>query len=94
MKSWKSTIGGAFAALGTALMGIGIVPQFYQAPNNGVPSSVFTWIMIIGFILNGIGIFFGHLYAADQQTMIDLLNRAGIDTGPVKPETPSTPPKP
>lgn len=60
MRNWKSTIGGAFGALGTALMGIGIVPQL-----GGSPSTLLTYIALAGFICNAIGIFFGHLFAAD-----------------------------
>lgn len=89
MKSWKSTLGGALTAAGTLLMGIGITPQFYQDP--GFPSKVLTWVMLTGFLLNAAGAFFGHLYAADQATLLALLNRAGIDTSPVA-KTPSTTP--
>lgn len=62
--NWKSTIGGAFSALGTALMGVGIVPQL-----SGTPSHVLTVIAMIGFCCNAIGAFLGHLFAADASQL-------------------------
>lgn len=64
MPNIKSTIGGAFSALGSALMGIGIVPQLA-----GTPSKVLTYVALVGFICNAIGSFLGHLFAADAQTV-------------------------
>lgn len=63
----KSTIGGAFSALGSALMGIGIVPQL-----SGVPSKALTYVALAGFVCNAIGSFLGHLFAADAKTVSDL----------------------
>lgn len=65
--NWKSTIGGAFSALGSMLMGIGIVPQL-----GGMPSKTLTVIALVGFFCNAIGSFLGHLFAADAKTVADL----------------------
>ena len=64
MKSWKSTIGGALSALGTALVGVGVIPQL-----GGVPSKVHTHIALAGFILSSLGKFFAHLFSADASEL-------------------------
>lgn len=64
MKNWQSTIGGAFGAIGTALMGVGIVPQL-----DGTPSPLLTKIAMAGFICNCLGTFFAHLFAADAAAL-------------------------
>jgi hypothetical protein len=58
--SWKSTIGGAFSATGTAMIGIGVVPQL-----TGAPSRLLSVVAIAGFFFTMIGTFLGHLFAAD-----------------------------
>lgn len=68
-KSWKSTIGGAFSALGKTLMGIGILPQL-----SGIPSPMLTHVALAGFVCDGIGTFLGHLFAADA-TALQVLNQ-------------------
>ena len=65
--NWKSTIGGAFSALGSALMAVGIVPQL-----GGVPSTTLTYVALAGFICNAVGSFLGHLFAADAKTLADV----------------------
>jgi hypothetical protein len=60
IKNWRSTIGGAFSALGSVLMGCGIVPQL-----SGNSSHTLTVIATIGFVCNAVGQFLGHLFAAD-----------------------------
>ena len=67
IKNYKSTIAGAFSALGSTLMGVGIIPQL-----NGAPSALLTWIALAGFIINAIGSFLGHLFAADAKTLGEL----------------------
>jgi hypothetical protein len=72
MKSWKSTLGGALSALGTALMGVGIIPQLSSEPNRTLTS-----IALAGFICSALGQFFGHLFAADTtqvQKALDVQN--------------------
>jgi hypothetical protein len=58
--SWKTTLGGAFSAAGSAMVGIGVVPQLA-----GTPNKVLTYIAMAGFICNVIGTFVSHLFAAD-----------------------------
>lgn len=65
--NYKSTVGGSFSALGSVLMGIGIVPQL-----NGTTSSLLTKIALAGFICNAIGAFLGHLFAADAKMVMEL----------------------
>jgi hypothetical protein len=65
MKSWKSTLGGALSAAGSMMVGIGVVPQLSGAPNHFL-----TYVALIGFVLNVLGTFFAHLFAADQSELI------------------------
>jgi hypothetical protein len=93
-KNWQTNLGGAFAALGTTLMGIGIIPQL-----SGVPSQTLTYVAIAGFFCNGLGVFFGHLFSADAntvkalQTQVDQNSAALIsgDTSFIKQPVASTP---
>ena len=76
--NYKSTIGGAFAAAGTMLAGIGIVPQLV-----GSPSRLLTYVALTGFIFQAIGTFLAHLFSADASAVRDLKaqvveNTAGI----------------
>ena len=66
IKDYRTTLGGAFGALGTALMGIGVVPQL-----SGTPSKFLTVVAGVGFACNALGIFFGHLFSADSQQITD-----------------------
>lgn len=61
-------MGGSLSALGVTLMGVGMVPQLA-----GNSSKMLTDIAIAGFILNAAGIFFGHLFAADQTMVINAM---------------------
>lgn len=67
MKNWKTTIGGAFTAFGTALMGVGVITQL-----NGPSSKLIQIITIIGFIFTAVGQFFSHLFAADAGQVKDI----------------------
>jgi len=62
--NYKSTIGGAFSALGTTLIGVGVVPQL-----SGVPNKFLTYVAVAGFLFTAIGQFLGHLFAADAATL-------------------------
>lgn len=73
--NYKSTIAGAFSALGSALMGVGIVPQL-----SGTSSKLLTWIAMAGFICNAIGAFLGHLFAADAKTVAELSDKVETNT--------------
>ena len=78
IKDYRTTIGGAFSALGTALMGIGIVPQL-----SGSPSKLLVWVAVMGFFCNALGTFFGHLFAADSKQISETKQEvaAAIDSG-------------
>jgi hypothetical protein len=81
MISWKTTIGGAFSALGSTLMAIGIVPQL-----SGAPSRLLSAVTIVGFVCNAVGAFLAHLFAADAadlKTVADYaqVTRAAVITG-------------
>lgn len=67
MKNWHSTIGGAFAASGAMMVGIGVVPQL-----GGTPNKLLTWIALLGFVFNVVGVFLAHLFAADARTVTEL----------------------
>lgn len=80
-KSWQTTIGGAFSALGTTLMGIGVVPQL-----GGTSNKTLTGIAMAGFICTAIGQFLAHLFAADARQLASLQRQmlqvpAAIQTG-------------
>ncbi len=77
--NWKSTIGGAFSALGSALMGIGIVPQLA-----GTTSKTLTYVAMAGFISNAIGSFLGHLFSADAATVKTLATQVDANTTALK----------
>lgn len=71
--NYRSTVGGAFSALGTTLMGVGIVPQLA-----GAPSTPLLYIALAGFICTGLGQFFGTLFAADAKTLQALAERVDL----------------
>jgi len=60
----KSTIGGAFAAFGIFLFG---APTLLNTMSPDFPKPIAVWCMGLGILFNGIGIFFGHLFAADAK---------------------------
>lgn len=68
--NYKSTIGGAFSALGTTLIGVGIVPQLAGTPNKAL-----LYLAIAGFACQAIGQFLAHLFAADAKVVSDLSTR-------------------
>ena len=71
MKNWKTTIGGAISALGTALMGVGLLSQLTQlSPDakmllTAAQLSAMWWVALAGFIVSCIGKFLTALFAAD-----------------------------
>ncbi len=77
--NWKSTIGGAFSAFGTTLMGIGVVPQLA-----GNPSKTLTVFATVGFACTAVGQFLGHLFAADAKTVQDLSAKIDLTTAAVQ----------
>ncbi len=72
--NYKSTIGGAVSALGSTLLGIGIVPQLA-----GTPSKALLYVAIAGFIVQAIGQFLGHLFAADAAALKDLTQQVQVN---------------
>lgn len=85
MKSWKSTLGGSLSAAGSMMVGIGVVPQL-----GGTPSKLLTYIALTGFIMNVLGTFFGHLFAADQSELIRVRQtyQTPVPEAETKPPTP------
>jgi hypothetical protein len=74
--NWRTTLGGAIGTLGTALMGVGMLPMLA----GGAPNRVLWWTAFVGFLLNCAGGFVGHLYATDASAVIELMKKCGIDT--------------
>jgi hypothetical protein len=91
--SWQTTIGGAFSALGTALMGVGVVPQL----GSNVTNPTLTKIALAGFVCSAIGTFFSHLFAASVSSVNNQVNnlQAQLDTKAQEPgSVPVAPLKP
>jgi len=83
MKNYRSTLGGALAALGTFMFA---APMVFTSTQYECPRQVIIWCMIIGFFLQGFGQFFNGLFSADARTVTDLKqqvleNRTAIRTG-------------
>lgn len=81
MKNWQTTISGSFAALGTFLLG---GPIALSAFNIQLPDKLFAWLVTIGFIMNGLAVFLGHLFAADKKAVNDLKVRVDETTAAIK----------
>lgn len=79
MANWKTTLGGACSAAGSALMGIGVLTEF-----NGTDSNLIRGITLAGFILNAAGAFFGHLFAADAKQVSNLTDLVNLNTQALK----------
>lgn len=77
MTNIKTTIGGALSALGTTLMGVGMIPQLA-----GTPSKFLTYCAVTGFILTALGQFFGSLFSADSATVKKLSDHISAGTKP------------
>lgn len=68
MSSSKTNIGGALTALGTTLLGIGIVPQL-----SGAPSALLTGTAIGGFFIAAVGGALTGFFARDNdKTSVDV----------------------
>jgi hypothetical protein len=74
--SWKTTLGGSLSALGTALMGIGVVPQL----GTNVHSNTLTNVALAGFICSAAGTFFSHLFAADADATAAAISGLQVQT--------------
>lgn len=64
MNNWRTNLGGALGALGSALVGVGVVPQLA-----GTPNKTLTVIATIGFVISATGKFFTALFAADARNV-------------------------
>lgn len=67
MKNWRTNLGGALGALGTTLIGVGVVPQL-----GGTPSKFLTYTAVTGFFISAAGKFFTALFSADAANVADL----------------------
>jgi len=65
--NWRTNIGGALGALGTTLIGVGVVPQL-----SGTPNKLLTVTAVAGFFISAAGKFFTALFAADARVVADL----------------------
>ncbi len=91
MKNWRTNLGGALSSLGTALIGVGVVPQLA-----GTPSPMLTKVAIGGFVCECLGKFFTALFAADAKTVDCLkeqVNQTAQDVSDLKGNTPNPLPK-
>lgn len=75
MRSYKSTIGGALSVLGKTLMGAGVLPVLA----GGTPSKLLAYIALTGFVIDALGSFFGHLFAADREEVQRVINATTSD---------------
>jgi hypothetical protein len=66
MNNWKSTISGSVAALGAFLFG---APIALSVCGIDVPKTTLQTLVVAGFILQGLGMFFGHLFSADAKAV-------------------------
>ncbi len=80
-KHWKTNLGGAIAITGTALIGVGIVPQI----GGSSYSQFLTILAIIGFVMSAVGKGVAALFAADARMVnniaaaVDQINKLGAD---------------
>ena len=63
MTNWKTTLGGALSALGTSLMGIGVLTAVNSTQ---FPTRLVNGVILTGFMLSALGKFFGMLFASDK----------------------------
>ena len=59
--SWKTSVGGSLAALGTTLTGIGSIQAL-----NGNHTKVIWWTIYAGVVLSALGQFFNGIFARDR----------------------------
>lgn len=85
MQNWRTNIGGALGALGSTLVGVGVVPQL-----GGTPNKFLTYVAVAGFFISASGKFFTALFAADARQLQDLKQQVDSNTAFVA----NQPPKP
>ena len=81
MTNWRTNLGGALGTLGTALVGIGVVPQL-----GGTPSKFLTYTAVAGFFISAGGKFFTALFSADARVLSDLSDQVAKQTSPDPPK--------
>lgn len=64
LKSNRTTLGGALGAFGVFLQGASLT---INATSPNFPGKFLTGCIIAGFLMQGVGIFFAHLWAADEK---------------------------
>jgi hypothetical protein len=73
MKNWRSTISGTCAAVGVTLFGMPLVCSQFSGPiSNVIPQDWYKWMILSGILFNVLGVFFGHLFAADAKAVNNL----------------------
>lgn len=83
MKNWKTSIGGAIGTTGTALLGVGILPQLSQlSPTTSHILSpyildILWYTAFVGFIMTALGKGVTSFFAADASNLKDVA--AGVD---------------
>jgi hypothetical protein len=83
-RSWKTTLGGSFQAMGTVLMGVGLVPGLTDME----AAEQLKWLVISGLACQALGAFFANLFAADSAVVVKMIEKSGGDTAWAKLETP------
>lgn len=88
MTKSKTTLGGLISAIGTALLGIGALPQLAELDPNGHmlthgQSMVLWYIALVGILMKTIGPVISGYYAADDvdvrnvASAVDTINKTG-----------------
>jgi hypothetical protein len=67
MTNLRTTIAGALAATGTFLAGAPIA--FAVFGSDFIPTAWARIFVVSGFAMQAVGLFFGHLFSADSQTV-------------------------
>jgi len=75
-RSWKTTLGGSFQAMGTILMGVGLVPGLTSME----AAEQLRWLVVTGLICQALGAFFANLFAADSAVVVKMIEKSGGDT--------------
>jgi len=85
--NWRTNLGGAVSTFGTALVGVGLVPQLV-----GAPSKVLTYLCVAGFVCEALGKSLTALFAADARVVNCLreqVNQNTQDVSDLKGNTPA-----
>ncbi len=78
MTNWRTTIGGAISATGTTLFGVGTVVQFTDVSHD--IKNTLIYIAIAGFLMSAVGKGVTSFFAADAQTLKDVVNQTNVNT--------------